>query len=59
LENRCGLRIVRWIPDQVILPSVSHLAERIGIRRWLENDWLPKRYPFLSTSLITLCEKVS
>ena len=57
LENRCGLRIVRWIPDQVILPSVSRLAERFKVRRWLENVWLPKRFPFLSTSLITLCEK--
>ena len=30
LENMCGLRIVRWIPDQVILPSVSRLAGRLG-----------------------------
>ena len=56
IEYKCGLRIIRWIPDVVILPKVSRLAGRIGVRRWLEYQWLPKRFPFLSTSLIVLCE---
>jgi SAM-dependent methyltransferase len=56
LENKCGLRIVRWIPDVVILPKVSRFAGRLGVRSWLEYRWLPKHFPFLSTSLITLCE---
>src|SRR5438093_1176446 len=56
LETMCGLRVIRWIPDVVILPKVSRLAEQLGVRRWLEDEWLPRRFPFLSTSLIVLCE---
>jgi SAM-dependent methyltransferase len=55
LENKCDLRIERWIPDVVILPKVSRLAESFSVRRWLEYRWLPRQFPFLSTSLITLC----
>lgn len=55
LQNRCGLHIERWIPDTVLLPRVSRLAERLHCRRWLEYTFLPKRFPFLSASLIVLC----
>jgi SAM-dependent methyltransferase len=57
LENKCGLHILRWVPDTVILPKVSNLFGRLGIRRYFEYSFLPERYPFLSVSLITLCEK--
>jgi SAM-dependent methyltransferase len=56
LENKCGLRILRWMPDAVVLPKVSALFGRLGIRRYFEYSFLPKRYPFLSVSLIVLCE---
>ncbi len=58
LERRCRLRIERWIPDVVCIPKFSRLFERLGIRRYFEYNLLPRKYPFLSTSLIVLCEKM-
>lgn len=57
LEEKCGLRIVRWVPDTVLVPKLSRTFGKLGIRRYFEYDLLPKRYPFLSLSLIVLCEK--
>ena len=55
LQNKCGLHIERWISDTVVLPKISRMADRLRCRRWLEYTFLPKRFPFLSTSLIVLC----
>jgi len=32
------LRMIRWIPEVVILPKVSRLAEQLRVRRWLEDE---------------------
>ena len=57
IENKCGLRIERWIPDTVVLPRISGLAERLGFRRRLEYKVLPRLFPFLSVSLIVRCSR--
>jgi SAM-dependent methyltransferase len=60
LELHCGLRIIDWIPDQVIIPG-RPLWHRVPLLRptfrYLEVRVLTRMFPFISNSLIVLCEK--
>lgn len=59
LELHCGLRIVHWECDQVIMPARS-LWRRTSVTRkivrYLEERLLPKVFPYMSNSLVVLCE---
>ena len=58
LEEICRLKIIKWMPDRVIIPS--RLALPFQGTRILENlelRILPRYFPLLSNSLIVLCEK--
>ena len=59
LEKKCGLRILRWVPDTVVAfhPKLSKVLNVIGLRRHFEYQFLPRHFPFLSISLLVLCEK--
>jgi|GEM_PF-1020185 len=62
LELHCSLKIIKWESDQVIIPG-RPLWRRYkfihSIIRKLETKILPKVFPYISNSLIVLCEKNS
>ena len=61
LTNYCALRIVQWDFDVVRLPDLPRKVDRLlhltGLRKLIEEGFLLKMFPFLSNSLIVLCEK--
>jgi len=57
-ELNCGLRLVKWVPDFVVVPKISQLLHRIGLRSFLEERLLPRLLPYQSNSIIGLFEKV-
>lgn len=59
LECICNLRILKWKPDRIIIPSrISRLFKFFGVQDFLELNVLPRYFPLLSNSLIVICKKV-
>jgi len=57
-QIHCGLRLIKWKPDYVVVPKVSELLHRIGLRALIEEQLLPRLIPYQSNSIIGLFEKV-
>ena len=54
-QSVCGLHVIRFEPDVVIVPFVSSFLHRLRVGRLVEEQVLPKWFPFLSHSIIALC----
>lgn len=58
LTYTCGLEVLCWQPDRVLLHSrFVKLARLLGIERKLQDSILPRLFPLQSRSLIVLCAK--
>jgi SAM-dependent methyltransferase len=57
LRNYCDLSVVRFVPDIVEVPLLSNFLHRIGLGWLVEAEWLPRLTPYLSRSIIALCQK--
>jgi SAM-dependent methyltransferase len=57
-ELHCGLKLIQWKPDYVIVPRASQLLHKIGLRTVVEEQLLPRLMPYQSNSIIGLFEKV-
>jgi len=57
IENICDLRVVTWGADLVVVPLFSNLLHSLKLRSAIEEQWLPKLFPYLTNSVIVLCEK--
>jgi SAM-dependent methyltransferase len=53
-ERHCGLRLLEWAPDSVILPIFNRFAPWLGRRFtvWLETRIFPRMFPTCSQSVL-------
>ncbi|EKE15373.1 MAG: methyltransferase type 11 [uncultured bacterium] len=58
LEMSCQLKIEKWQADKVFIPNRLNFLNIFSIKKKLENEILPRKFPFLSHSLICLCRKI-
>lgn len=60
LECTCGLKVRRWEPDRVLVPTrVGGWIARAGLADLVEVRLLPRLFPRVSNSLVVLCEKAA
>lgn len=60
LTTYCGLEIVKWATDDIrVIPfkRLRSLFRAVRILDWLETKFLPRCFPYFSSSLIVLCKK--
>ncbi len=57
VENVCGLTLVKYVPDVVLVPLISGVLHRCGLGLLVEHRLLPTAFPYLSHSIIAVCEK--
>jgi len=60
-ERHCGLKILKWGFDTVLIPPFSMLVERLfgsNAALWCETGPFKKLFPFASLSVIALMEPV-
>lgn len=58
-ERHCGLRILGWGFDTVLIPPLSTLLDRVfgkSVAIWLETRVFKRLFPFASLSIIALME---
>jgi len=60
LTCHCGLDVLRWQPDRVIIHSrLVRLTKILGVEKKLKDNILPRLFPLQSHSLIVLCAKTT
>ncbi len=60
LELHCGLRIIKWQTDGIHILSHRLFKRKLkmnGFLNFIEVKFLPRLFPYFSTSLIVLCSK--